>query len=256
MLKFILGPFIVCTSVSAATYYVSPTGADSNPGTSEERPFRIVQAAIDQLNSGDTLVVLDGIYTGSVKLKSGITLHAKNPRKVIFSGADPVATGFERVSGNLYRAKVADAVKQVFYDGMPLTWAQWPNLQWSENREVEKKWAKCDEGTGPGVIVSERFAEIAELNVTGAYCYIRYALGNSCYSRMIEAFDGETLHWNDDKFYSKGRSGGDGINASPEVAASVSKTKYEPSNSRFFLAGAFDLLDAPGEWFVLDGWLI
>ena len=245
----------IALPVNATDYYVSTAGSDANSGTSTAQPFCVVQTAIDQMKAGDTLVVLDGVYTGTVKLKSGITLRAKNPRKAIFSGAESVAGEFENVSGKIYRAKVGKNIKQVFFDGMPMTWAQWPDLQWAENREGEKKWVECDEGTGPGVIVSEPFAEIAELDLVGAYCFIRYALGNSCYSRTIESFDGRSLHWDDKKFYTKRFSGGDGINASPEVAASVSKSKYEPANSRFFLAGAFDLLDVPGEWFVKDGWL-
>ncbi|MGB0581735.1 MAG: right-handed parallel beta-helix repeat-containing protein [Limisphaerales bacterium] len=239
----------------AAVYYVSPEGDDAYPGTSVEQPFRVVQHGIDRMKAGDTLVVMDGVYAGTVELKSGITLRARNPRKVIFSGAERVESNFESVSGNVYRAKLGEDIKQVFFEGKPMTWAQWPNNRWSENREANKKWATCSEGTGPGVIVSDRFPEIAKLDLRGGHCFIRYSLGNSCYSRRIESFDGKTLRWDDDDFYRKARSGGDGINASPEMAASVSRQKYAPSNSLFFLAGDIDLLDAPGEWFVDQGWL-
>ncbi len=73
---------------SAATFYVSPTGNDRNSGTSEGHPFRVVQHAIDRMQAGDTLVVLDGVYIGTLKLKSGITVKAKNPRRVVFSGLE------------------------------------------------------------------------------------------------------------------------------------------------------------------------
>ena len=246
---------LIGSAAHADRYYVSPEGDDAHPGTSVEQPFRVVQHAIDRMKAGDTLVVMDGVYTGTVALKSGITLRARNPRKVIFSGAERVESDFENVSGNIYRANLGGNIKQVFFDGKPLTWAQWPNCQWPENREANKKWAACSKGTGPGLIVSDRFPEIAKLDLRGGYCFIRYSLGNSCYSRRIESFDGKTLRWNDEDFYRKARSGGDGINASPEVAASVSREKYSPSNSLFFLAGNIDLLDAPGEWFVDNGWL-
>lgn len=257
MQAFIVVLYLLLTGsmAHAATYYVSPEGDDAHPGTSVEQPFRVVQLGIDRMKAGDTLVVMDGVYTGTVELKSGITLRAKNPRKVIFSGAERVESDFKSVSGNVYRAKLGGNIKQVFFDGKPMTWAQWPNNQWSENREVNKKWVTSSEGTGPGLIVSDRFPEIAKLDLRGGYCFIRYSLGNSCYSRRIESFDGKTLHWNDEDFYRKSRSGGDGINASPEVAASVSREKYSPSNSLFFLAGDIDLLDAPGEWFFDKGWL-
>ena len=97
---------ILCAAVStasAATYYVSPAGDDGNSGASESEPFRVVQHAVDQMNSGDVLVVLDGVYAGELKLKSGITLKAKNPRKVVFSGAEPIKAHFERHSGKASR---------------------------------------------------------------------------------------------------------------------------------------------------------
>ncbi len=62
--NFILGTIvsqlILCATVSAATYYVSPLGADSNGRISEGEPFQTVQHAIDQMKAGDTLVLLDG----------------------------------------------------------------------------------------------------------------------------------------------------------------------------------------------------
>src|SRR5262245_3868720 len=47
-----------------ATYHVSPTGSDSNPG-SESRPFRTIQKAADTVKPGDTVLVDDGVYTYS-----------------------------------------------------------------------------------------------------------------------------------------------------------------------------------------------
>jgi hypothetical protein len=44
-----------------ATYHVSPTGSDSNPG-SKARPFRTIQRAADSVKPGDTVLVDDGVY--------------------------------------------------------------------------------------------------------------------------------------------------------------------------------------------------
>ncbi len=49
-------------SGGGATYYVAPTGSDSNPGTSSQ-PFRTIQHAADLVNPGDTVLVGDGTYT-------------------------------------------------------------------------------------------------------------------------------------------------------------------------------------------------
>ena len=46
----------------AVTYYVDPTGSDSNPGTSD-LPFGTIQRAANVVNPGDTVIVLAGTYT-------------------------------------------------------------------------------------------------------------------------------------------------------------------------------------------------
>src|SRR5262249_165347 len=47
---------------AGTTYYVSPTGSDSNPGTASQ-PFQTIQRAADVVNPGDTVLVADGTYT-------------------------------------------------------------------------------------------------------------------------------------------------------------------------------------------------
>ena len=94
-------PLLFCVSATAATFYVSPLGDNDNTGASEESPFQTVQFAIDQMDTGDLLIVLDGFYTGTLKLKSGINIRAKNPRKVLFSGAEPLGPRFEKHDENM-----------------------------------------------------------------------------------------------------------------------------------------------------------
>jgi hypothetical protein len=52
-------------SVWAATYYISPSGSDSNSGTSTSYPWRTFNSAIRKLRPGDTLVLMNGTYTKS-----------------------------------------------------------------------------------------------------------------------------------------------------------------------------------------------
>ena len=51
------------TACVATCYYVSPTGSDSNFGTSAA-PFRTIQHAADIVNAGETVIVEDGTYNG------------------------------------------------------------------------------------------------------------------------------------------------------------------------------------------------
>ncbi|MDX2429441.1 MAG: right-handed parallel beta-helix repeat-containing protein, partial [Bacteroides sp.] len=251
--KVIILQLLLCTSLSAATYYVSPSGNNNNKGTSEDKPFQIVQFAIDQMKAGDTLIILDGFYTGTLHLKSGITIQAQHPRKAVFSGAVPLTTKFEKHTDKIYKTRVDQTIKQLFFKEKPMTWAQWPDMQWSENWDYNKKWALASKGTGPGVLTSDDFSEIADLDLVGGYCFLRYGKGNSVYSRLIESFDGDTLNWYDGEFYSRNFTGEDGPRGRAEALLSLEETHvYHPINSKFFLAGDLDLLNIPGEWFVED----
>src|SRR5262245_462120 len=51
---------------TGATYYLSPAGNDSNPGTTPDRPWRTFDKVLNAskpLRAGDMVVLLDGIYT-------------------------------------------------------------------------------------------------------------------------------------------------------------------------------------------------
>ena len=230
---------LLCMKISAATYYVSPLGSNGNTGTSEEEPFQVVQFAINKMIAGDTLIVLDGFYSGTMGLKSGMTILAKNPGSVTFSGAEPVTSTFEKHNDKIYKTKVDKEIKQVFFNDRPMTWAQWPNIDWSENWQDDKKWRVAGSASTEGIFVCDKFNELSGKDLVGAYCFLRYGKGNSCYSRLIQSFDGTSLYWDTNNFFTTLFAGEDG-------------SKGGAPDSKFFIAGSLDLLDAPGEWFVKD----
>jgi len=61
-------------SADAATYYLSPTGADANAGT-QSAPWKTFNFAIPKLRPGDTLVLRNGTYTGANSGYSFINCH-------------------------------------------------------------------------------------------------------------------------------------------------------------------------------------
>ncbi|WP_427160685.1 right-handed parallel beta-helix repeat-containing protein [Aliinostoc sp. HNIBRCY26] len=83
------------------TYYVSPTGNNSNPGTATQ-PWRNINYAVGStspVTAGDTILIQPGTYTGLVTLgKSGnstsghITLKANG--RVVLRDPDPINGGF------------------------------------------------------------------------------------------------------------------------------------------------------------------
>ncbi|KAG2382731.1 hypothetical protein C9374_005311 [Naegleria lovaniensis] len=85
----------------AATYYLSPTGSDSNNGQSTSTPWKTFSKAFSSMTGGDELILLDGTYsvaagtgtinyqgTNSAQPPSGTSLNtptrirAQNPGKV------------------------------------------------------------------------------------------------------------------------------------------------------------------------------
>ncbi|MBD2567389.1 right-handed parallel beta-helix repeat-containing protein [Anabaena lutea] len=47
------------------TYYVSATGSDSNNGLSATSPFKTIQKAANLTNPGDTVLIMNGVYTNT-----------------------------------------------------------------------------------------------------------------------------------------------------------------------------------------------
>ena len=93
------------TPVATGDYYVSPSGSDSNPGTSD-RPFRTIQKAADVAGAGKTVIVRDGTYTdiscgnSMVCINRGgssgtlVTFKAERPGGAKLDGRNRAANGF------------------------------------------------------------------------------------------------------------------------------------------------------------------
>ena len=92
---------IVQGQVKAATFYVSPVGNDSNPGTFES-PWKRPAYGVSQLQPGDTLVILGGHYVLSkfediIKPPSGtteawITIKGEAFNRPVLAGRDNLLT--------------------------------------------------------------------------------------------------------------------------------------------------------------------
>jgi Right handed beta helix region len=113
---------------SAATYYLSPTGSNTNAGTSPSAPWKTFAHAIPKLKPGDTLVLRPGTYTSSnsgyphitcgSNASNGtaaqpITLKAASERQAFLSGNGTV-TPFRMVNCSYWtveglRLRSADA---------------------------------------------------------------------------------------------------------------------------------------------------
>jgi hypothetical protein len=103
MFKFIR-PFLAFIALSipllcnAATYYISPTGNNANPGT-QTTPWATIQYSVNQLKAGDMLYVMGGTYPETVTISSSGT--QSSPINVIaYPGQTPVIDGATLTVGN------------------------------------------------------------------------------------------------------------------------------------------------------------
>lgn len=104
----ILAAFLLGVAAHAATYHVSISGNDANPGTTAA-PFRTIQHAADVAHPGDTILVHAGIYRERVSPPRGgtsdtnrIVYEAAPGEKVVITGAEE-AKHWVRVSGDLWK---------------------------------------------------------------------------------------------------------------------------------------------------------
>ena len=85
---------LVCArSGGAATYYVSPAGDDSHPG-SAALPWRTFQYAADRAAAGDTVLVRSGTYTGFRSVSGGeegapVVFSAETGASVVVNSPGP-----------------------------------------------------------------------------------------------------------------------------------------------------------------------
>ncbi|GBE90768.1 choice-of-anchor Q domain-containing protein [Nostoc cycadae] len=57
--------YLLSQTTSPKTYYVSGSGSDTNNGLSTASPFRTIQKAANLTNPGDTVLIMNGLYTNS-----------------------------------------------------------------------------------------------------------------------------------------------------------------------------------------------
>jgi|GEM_PF-1688660 len=75
-------------------YYVGMAGSDINAGISRTAPFATIQTAVDRVQAGDTVIVMEGTYAGARLGVSGqsnayITLRADDAAYVVLNSPGP-----------------------------------------------------------------------------------------------------------------------------------------------------------------------
>lgn len=107
---FVQSVFLLAAAGTAfpATYYVSPSGSNSNAGTSVAAPLKTINNALDRTAPGDFVFIRAGTYREEVEAK-----RAGAPGKPVFITAYPdetpvikgsdLVTGWVQHSGNIWK---------------------------------------------------------------------------------------------------------------------------------------------------------
>jgi hypothetical protein len=212
------------------SYYVSPSGDDTNTGTLD-LPFATIQHAVDQMAPGDTANLRAGNYNEAVTVRiSGtasapITLQAYLGETPTLVGAKPVAGPWTVHSGMIHKASWPEQPVQVFADGQLLNEARWPN-QPVLNRITDQVFAITDAATTTSITKTV----LPPVDLTGAWIAIWSGQDWVTHCRPIATHD--------------------------QVTGTLSFTQpidfmtmlIPRRGNNFFIFGKLELLDSPGEW--------
>ena len=234
---------------SNQTYYVSVNGSDSNSGKTPEQALQSIQAGVNKLRAGDSLLIRGGTYRETVSIScSGehdkpIVIQAFKDEQVVISGCDPVSD-WKKHEGNIWKAPMPWTMgkgrNQVFYNGQAMIEARFPNeadpgLEMPVSG-LSKLWPTFglflnpEPGERPERVVSKLLNNQPDNYWKGAIYYGVHYGGWSAQTGVIESSKaGEIIV--------KDRTGQWWSNATSA-----------PENGRGMIIGHMNALDQPGEW--------
>jgi hypothetical protein len=214
------------------TYYVSPSGADSGPGTFE-RPFRTLARAGEALEPGDICLLRGGTYRETLRpLRSGepekpIVYRAYEGETPLISGCDTLSD-WRREANGIWSAPMpfdlADE-NQVFAGARLLTEARWPK----ENGDLFAP-ARASSAAGTETTLTDPTIPGGESDWIGAVLWCAGGAKWICWAGEVTGYD-------------------PGAHTLTFICETAKKHWYTPSpGSEYVLMGSRAALTAPGEW--------
>ena len=232
---------LACATCAAASEYcVAPSGDDANPGTAG-KPFATVQHAADMMKAGDTCRIRGGVYRETVNVKASgapgkpIRFVAAEGEEVTLSGAEPIKAKWSVHKGSILRAKVEQAVNQLFVNGEMMVEARWPNQPF-DRRWDKSTWRATGRGSEYGKIADPELAK-SGVDWTGALAVLNVGMWET-YLRPVQN------HARDQAWFSYAKD-----LSERHESKWVLRNRTRPGYDRYFIYGKLEALDSPGEWF-------
>ena len=133
ILRIILAALLLAplAALGAAEFHVATNGSDADPGT-EVRPLATIQAGVNKLQPGDTLIVRGGVYRETVTFPAQRHGGQAQSRSRCIAWREGRITGCEPVTG----WTLHDAAKKIWKAPMPWTLGQGRNQVFCDGKVV------------------------------------------------------------------------------------------------------------------------
>jgi hypothetical protein len=217
--------------IAQSVFYVSPKGADSNPGTIV-KPFATINAALKNVADAKEKKVLiylrEGVYrpsetiviTTSLLANHELEISAYKNEKVVIIGAAAIHPTWVVWKGTIMRADVGSGLSfdRLLCNGKSLPMARYPNFDSGKNIYF---------GTAPDAVSPERVKTWK--NPAGGYIHVLH-------EGMWGGFDYRIV----------GKYSDDSL----KLEGGWQNNRPAPWHKLYrFVENIFEELDAPGEWF-------
>ena len=249
-----------------ATFYVAPTGNDANPGT-EAAPFKTItkaQKAVREINGSMTGDIVVYLREGTYQLNSTVNFDERDGGKdghyvryKAYKGEMPLITGGMPVTGwtihdetnNIWKAEgVEGNFRQLYVNGKKAVRACFPNAIASDEKGAGTfdhdfvRLSKVD-STGRAFDVSAEYIKNIK-NIEDVEIHLMIAWAESILRLEKAEVNGGTAKLipkdpERTKLFHR---------AYPMLGTAF--TSDPPKQQVFYLENSYDLIDAPGEWYL------
>lgn len=220
-------PALFSISAAAETYVVAPGADGPLPGTTDAPA--LAAAALAAAGPGDTVLLLDGVYRETIRpandgtASDPLAISAAPGAHPVVRGADPLE-GWEDIGDGLWAAPLDARPDALWIGGVWQPEACWPN---TPPDPMARVWATAGEGSAHGAIVD---ATLPEADLSGARAHVVPGAHWVSWVRPVEAHAAAARRFTFQADW-------------PDAVHYVVRP-----GTRYYLAGARGLLDAPGEW--------
>ena len=238
---------VAILSACSGEIYVSPLGDDSNPGTKKE-PLRSLEKATGMLKPGDVCYLMEGVYRETLRPENNgsaekpIVFRAVKGDKVVISAMEELEAGAMEEAVISYPVDWSlGHLNMVNCDGEPLILARWPNKTSPAYMELEPA-SIIAKGSSPQRIRNDTYPESwTSQSLAGATAWVNAEHKWSSWTSPVTAYEPETRTIMLEGF---------GANWWVDERHNPGRDHRHYGTGDFFVAGARELLDVPGEYYL------